>query len=315
MLCARTFPTRHDTLEARSLEGERVGGDEDARPDIGMTAISRPASGRGLEDASGVGRVTLAGDHRLIDVAFTAATVQGMTHLLAADGSVLCDHDGPHDFAATTPHAEHEHGEHRHSHGLVDRSLLRSRAGIRAVSSSLGILALAALSQTLVYAGTPSVALLADLIHNFGDALTAVPLGLAFFLRSAKAERLAGLAVVLAIFASALVALGETVERFLHARSLSHLWLLAAAGLIGFLGNELAARVRLRAGRRLQSPALVADGQHARLDGFVSLGVLGSACAVATGLRLADPIIGLVITIVILRITWESWRTVTGQHG
>jgi len=115
---------------------------------------------------------------------------------------------------------------------------------------------------------------------------------------------------VLAIFISALVALGQTVERLIHPRSLSHLWLLAAAGLIGFVGNEIAAQVRLRAGRRLNSPALVADGQHARVDGFVSLGVLASAAVVALGLSLADPIIGLIITIVILRITWQSWHTV-----
>src|SRR5438874_6980382 len=201
--------------------------------------------------------------------------------------------------------------EHEHSHGLVDRSILRSRAGIRAVSWSLAILTITALMQAFIYTRTLSVALLADLIHNFGDALTAIPLGLAFFLRSAKGERLAGLAVVLAIFISALVALGQTIERFIHPRSLSHLWLLAAAGIIGFVGNEIAAQVRLRAGRRLNSPALVADGNHARVDGFVSLGVLASAGVVSVGLSLADPIIGLVITLVILNITWESWHTVS----
>ena len=167
-----------------------------------------------------------------------------------------------------------------------------------------------ALAQAFIYSRTLSVALLADLIHNFGDALTAIPLGIAFYLRTARGERWAGLAVVLAIFISALVALGQTVERLIHPRSLSHLWLLAAAGLIGFVGNEIAAQVRLRAGRRLNSPALVADGQHARVDGFVSLGVLASAAVVALGLSLADPIIGLIITIVILRITWQSWQTV-----
>jgi len=131
-----------------------------------------------------------------------------------------------------------------------------------------------------------------------------------FFFRSRRGERLAGLAVVLAIFISALVALGQTIERFIHPRSLTHLWLLALAGVIGFVGNELAAQVRLRAGRRLQSPALVADGKHARVDGFVSLGVLASAAVVSVGLKLGDPIIGLLITLVILRITWESWTTI-----
>ena len=138
------------------------------------------------------------------------------------------------------PVGEHEHAdrerEHGHSHGLVDRSILRSRAGIRAVSWSLGILIVTALTQAFIYSRTLSVALLADLIHNFGDALTAVPLGIAFYLRSTRGERWAGLAVVLAIFISALVALG---------------------------------------------------------------------------LHIADPIIGLLITVVILKITWDSWRTVS----
>ena len=178
------------------------------------------------------------------------------------------------------------------------------------MSWSLGILTLTALAQAYIYSRTLSVALLADLIHNFGDALTAIPLGIAFYLRSARGERWAGVAVVLAIFISALVALGQTIERFLHPRSLSHLWLLAAAGVLGFIGNEIAAQVRLRAGRRLNSAALVADGNHARVDGFVSLGVLASAAVVALGLRIADPIIGLLITAIILHITWESWHTV-----
>ena len=154
------------------------------------------------------------------------------------------------------------------------------------------------------------MALLADLIHNFGDALTAIPLGLAFFLRSARGERWAGLAVVLAIFVSACVALAQTVARFIHPRALSHLWLLALAGVAGCLGNEIAAQIRTRAGHRLNSPALVADGNHARVDGYVSLGVVGSAGVVALGIPIADPIIGLVITLVILHITWESWQTV-----
>jgi len=136
----------------------------------------------------------------------------------------------------------HDHDDHGHSHGLVDRSIVRSRAGIRAVSWSLAILTVTALAQAFIYSRTLSVALLADLIHNFGDALTAIPLGIAFFRRSARGERWAGLAVVLAIFISALVALGQTVERFIHPRALSHLWLLAAAGVIGLIGNEIAAR-------------------------------------------------------------------------
>ena len=144
---------------------------------------------------------------------------------------------------------------------------MRSREGVKAVSISLAVLLAAALAQTAIFAATSSVALLADLIHNFGDALTAIPLGIAFLLRSFRGEKLAGLAVVAAILISALVALYETIQRLIHPQQLTHLWVLAAAGLIGFAGNEIAAQVRLRAGRRLASPALVADGNHARVEG------------------------------------------------
>jgi len=237
-----------------------------------------------------------------------------VSHLRAADGTILCEHDEAHSEDVTQPAVvdERDHGhDHGHEHGLIDRSILRSRAGIRAVSWSLAILTVTALAQAFIYSRTLSVALLADLIHNFGDALTAIPLGLAFFFRSLRGERLAGLAVVLAIFISAMVALVQTIERFIHPRTLTHLWLLALAGIIGFIGNEIAAQVRLGAGHRLQSPALVADGKHARVDGFVSLGVLASAIFVGLGLPRADPIIGLIITLVILHITWESWQTIS----
>jgi cation diffusion facilitator family transporter len=205
---------------------------------------------------------------------------------------------------------EHGHEGHGHSHGLVDRSIVRSREGVKAVSISLAVLGVAAGIQLFIFALSGSVALLADLIHNFGDALTAVPLGIAFFLRSVRGEKLAGLAVVLAIFVSACVALYETILRFIHPQHLSHLWVLAAAGVVGFIGNEIAAQVRLRAGRRLASAAMTADGNHARIDGFVSLGVVASAIVVGLGAPVADPIIGLAITLVILKITWDSWNTV-----
>lgn len=195
---------------------------------------------------------------------------------------------------------------------MVDPAIARSREGVRAVAVSLAVLAAAAAAQTAVFVASGSVALLADVIHNYGDALTALPLGVAFFLRSARGERLAGLAVVLAIAVSACVALYETVERFIHPEHLTHLGLLALAGVIGFVGNEVAARYRLRAGRRLNSPALVADGQHAQADGLVSLGVVASAGFVSLGAHVADPLIGLAITALILRITWQSWRTVSG---
>jgi cation diffusion facilitator family transporter len=214
-------------------------------------------------------------------------------------------HDDPHDD-------EHDHG---HTHGLVDRSIVRSRDGVRTVSISLVVLTVAAVVQTVIFVASGSVALLADLIHNYGDGLTAVPLGIAFFLRSARGERWAGLGVVVAIFVSAMVALYETILRLIHPHHLSHLWILAAAGIVGFVGNEIAAQVRLRGGRRLDSPALIADGNHARIDGFVSLGVVGSALVVALGVPIADPIIGLVITAVILKITWDSWQTIYGSHA
>jgi cation diffusion facilitator family transporter len=220
-------------------------------------------------------------------------------------------HDRDHDHDHDHPHA-HGHG---HSHGLVDRSIMRSRAGIRAVLWSLGILGLTALAQTAVFALTGSVALFADLIHNFGDAATAIPVGIAFWLRSFRAEKIAGLFVVLAIFASACVALYATIQRFIDPEPLSNLGALAAAGVIGFVGNELAAQVRLRAGRRLASPALVADGNHARVDAYVSLGVVVSAMGVWLGFDRTDPLVGLAITLVILRITWDSWRTVRGAHA
>jgi Co/Zn/Cd efflux system component len=206
---------------------------------------------------------------------------------------------------------DHSHGDHGHSHGLIDRSIIRSREGVKAVAVSLGVLGAAALAQLVIFVASGSVALLADLVHNFGDALTAIPLGIAFVLRSFRGEKLAGLAVVAVIFFSACVAFYESVQRLLHPQTLTHLWVLAAAGVIGFIGNEIAAQVRLRAGRRLHSPALIADGNHARVDGFVSLSVIASAALVAIGLPRADPLIGLAITAVILKITWDSWRVVS----
>lgn len=203
---------------------------------------------------------------------------------------------------------------HGHSHGLVDPSIKRSREGIRAVLLSLLVLGLCAAAQTLIFIAASSVALLADLIHNFGDAATAIPIGAAFALRSERAERWAGLAVVLAIFASACVAGFEAIDRLIHPKTVNHLGALAAAGVIGYLGNRVAAVVRTRAGRRLDSPALVADGNHARADAYVSLAVVASAAALALGLHVLDPLIGLAITAVILRISWQSWLTVRGHE-
>ena len=210
----------------------------------------------------------------------------------------------------------HDHGHgHGHSHGLVDDSIKRSREALRAVGLALVILTLTAVLQAVIFAASGSVALLADLIHNAGDAATAIPLGIAFLLRSARAERWAGLAVVAAIFVSACVAGYEAIVRLIDPRDVEHLGVLAAAGVVGFAGNWLAAMVRTRAGRRLDSPALVADGAHARADAYVSLAVVASAAAVALGMPIADALIGLAITLVILRITWRSWQTVRGGHS
>jgi divalent metal cation (Fe/Co/Zn/Cd) transporter len=212
-------------------------------------------------------------------------------------------------------HHDHDHGEHGHSHGLVDESIKRSREGIRAVALSLAVLGLAAAAQLAVFLASGSIALFADLIHNFGDALTAVPLAIAFALRSRLAERRAGLAVVAAIFISACVAGYEAIGRFIHPAAPTHLAMLALAGAIGYAGNFIAARIRLSAGKRLDSAALVADGHHARADAYVSLAVIASAIVVALGAPIADPMIGLGITLVILRITWQSWATVRGHHS
>jgi cation diffusion facilitator family transporter len=210
-------------------------------------------------------------------------------------------------------HHAHTHGGirgHGHSHGLVDASIKRSRAGLVAVGWSLLVLGLTAVAQTVVFVASGSVALLADLIHNFGDAATAFPLAIAFTLRSARVERWAGIAVVLAIFVSACVAGYEAVLRLIDPHEPEYLGALAGAGVLGFAGNWIAARIRTAAGRRIDSPALVADGDHARADAYVSLAVVASAVVVALGFEVADPLIGLAITAVILRITWHSWRTV-----
>ncbi|MGH2840013.1 MAG: cation diffusion facilitator family transporter, partial [Solirubrobacteraceae bacterium] len=229
--------------------------------------------------------------------------------------------DDVHDDAAAdvaAPHSHesaHHHGHHGdhhrgHTHGLVDESIKRSREGLRAVGMALVVLGVTALLQLAVFIASDSVALLADLIHNFGDAATAIPLAIAFALRSARAERLAGLAVVLAIFLSACVAGYEAIDRLIDPREPRYLGALALAGAVGFAGNLWAAQIRSRAGRRLDSPALIADGAHARADAYVSLAVIASAAAVAVGIEIADPLIGLIITGVILRITLDSWRTV-----
>jgi cation diffusion facilitator family transporter len=208
----------------------------------------------------------------------------------------------------------HEHTGHGHSHGLVDPSIKRSRDGLRVLASALVLLTASAVAQAAVYLSTSSVALLADLIHNAGDALTAIPLALAFLLRSERAERYAGLSIVVTILASAILAGAIAIERIVQPLAPQHLYVLALAGIIGVIGNATAARVRLNGGRRLHSPALIADGKHAAADAVVSAGVLLSASAIALGAPIADPIIGLAITILILRITRQSWHVISAHR-
>jgi cation diffusion facilitator family transporter len=223
-------------------------------------------------------------------------------------------HDpAPHSHVHDEEH--HHHGGHGHSHGLVDEGIKRSREGLRAVGVSFAVLGLTALVQLVIYIASGSVALLADLIHNFGDAATAIPLAIAFLLRSERAERGAGLFVVFAIFVSACVAGIESVSRLINPQTPTDLIALAAAGLIGFGGNWIAAIIRTRAGKALDSPALIADGNHARADSYVSLAVVASAIVVALGFPIADPLIGLAITAVIIKITWDSWWTVRGGRS
>jgi cation diffusion facilitator family transporter len=222
---------------------------------------------------------------------------------------------------------EHEHGdvsghsEHGHTHGVVDPSIFTTGRGIAALKWSLAGLALTAAMQVVVVYFTGSVALLADTIHNFGDALTALPLWIAFRLSDRKPTRrytygygrvedLAGLFIVLMILTSAIVAAYESIQRLIEPRPVEYLWAVAAASVIGFIGNEAVAFYRIKVGREIGSAALVADGQHARVDGLTSLAVLAGAIGVALGFSLADPLVGLLITFAILKILWDSSKAV-----
>ena len=217
----------------------------------------------------------------------------------------------PHSHSHNHDHHPHSHdGSHGHSHGLVDESIIRSKEGVKAVSISFAILLVASLLQLIIFGLSGSIALLTDVIHNAGDSLTAIPLGLAFLLHSKKGERWAGYSIVVVIFISALIAVYQAIDKFIHPHTPTHLMALVVAGVIGVVGNELAAVIRWRAGRRLDSPALIADGNHARADGMVSAGVILSAILVAVGLPIADPIIGMVISLLIFQSCWQSFQTI-----
>ncbi len=211
-----------------------------------------------------------------------------------------------------------------HAHGVVDPVAFTSVRGIGAVRwSFVGMLATASL-QLVVVAFTGSVALLSDTIHNFGDAATAIPLWAAFRMGRlqpndrftygyGRGEDLAGISVVAAIFVSAVLSAYVSIERLFHPQPISFLCAVAAASVVGFLGNEIVAQFRISVGREIGSAALVADGYHARADGLTSLAVLVGAIGVGLGLPLADPIMGLVITVAILRVLWQSGKPVLAR--
>ena len=216
-------------------------------------------------------------------------------------------------------HHRHDHGGH--THGAVDPSITSSERGIWAVKWSFAGLFITALLQLVVVLFSGSVALLSDTIHNFGDAATAVPLWIAFCLtrlgRSrrfpfgyGRVEDLAGVAIVLIILFSAVVAGYQAIDRLINPRDIEFLGAVAAASVVGFVGNEAVAVFRIRVGRQIGSAALVADGYHARTDGWTSLAVLLGAIGVWLGYPIADPIVGLLIAAAILVIVWQSGKTI-----
>jgi len=224
------------------------------------------------------------------------------------------------------PHEEHMHDEdihcsHHHVHGVVDPSLLATQKGISTVKWSFIVLLATALIQAAAVSYSGSVALLTDTIHNFGDAATTIPLWIAFALAHRRAskqftygygriEDLAGLAIVLLILFSVIVAGYESINRFFHPQVVNNLWAVAVASLIGFFGNEIVAVYRCRTGKDINSAALVADGYHARVDGLTSLAVFIGALGIWLGYPWADPVIGIIITFAILGIVWSSVRVV-----
>ena len=218
---------------------------------------------------------------------------------------------------------EHNHRQdaHAHTHGAIDPSIFTTRRGIWAIKWSFFGLLATALFQVVIVLLSGSVALFADTIHNFGDAATAIPLWIAFALARRKpsnrftygygrVEDLAGVAIVLTILFSAIVAGYESIDRFFHPQTMTYLRAVIVASIVGFFGNEAVARLRIKVGKEIGSAALFADGDHARVDGMASLAVLFGAVGVWLGYPLADPIVGILITAAILKIVWKSGRSV-----
>jgi cation diffusion facilitator family transporter len=214
-----------------------------------------------------------------------------------------------------------DHSRHSHTHGAIDPSILSNDRGIWAIKWSFVGLFATAIFQVVIVLLSGSVALLADTIHNFGDAATAIPLWIAFTLGRRKpskrftyglgrVEDLAGVAIVLIILLSAIVAGYESIDRFFHSQKVEYLWAVIVASIVGFAGNEAVANFRIKVGKEMGSAALIADGYHARVDGFASLAVLVGAFGIWMGYPLADPVVGFFITLVILRIVWESGKSV-----
>jgi len=229
-----------------------------------------------------------------------------------------------HDEHAPHGHAHGDERVHAHTHGVVDPFITSTARGLWTLKWSFVGLFATALLQAGVVALSGSVALLADTIHNFADAATAIPLGVAFLLVRrgvtkrftyglGRVEDLAGLMIVATIAASALVASYEAIQRLLHPQALEYLGAVMVAAVIGFLGNEAVAVFRIRVGRQIGSAALIADGYHARVDGWTSLAVLVGAIGVWAGYPLADPVVGLVISAAILAIVWQSARLVLAR--
>lgn len=228
-----------------------------------------------------------------------------------------------------TDHDPHGHGhdhahDHAHTHGAIDPSIVSTSRGLWTLKWSFVALFGTALLQAAVVALSGSVALLADTIHNFADAATAIPLGIAFVLVRrgvskrftyglGRVEDLAGLLIVATIAVSALVASYEAIQRLMQPQALEYLGAVMVASVIGFLGNEAVAVFRIRVGRQIGSAALIADGYHARVDGWTSLAVLVGAIGVWAGYPLADPLIGLVISVAIFAIVWQSARLVLAR--
>ena len=218
-------------------------------------------------------------------------------------------------------HGHGHDGPHGHIHGVIDATIATTGRGIWAIKWSFVILAITAALQVLVVLASGSVALLADTIHNVADATTAIPLWIAFILARRKptptftygygrVEDLAGISIVLIILLSALVAGYQAIHRILHPEPIAFLLWVAVAGVVGFIGNEIVAVFRIRIGREINNVALIADGYHARTDGLTSLAVVVGAIGVWLGFPLADPIVGLIITIAIFGIVWQSARSV-----